>query len=601
MAQDEQPQQSYYSGAKVRLIVRLDDFGTHATPKPKKPPQLRKGTKDPNALQVSKSAGAFVIGAVASGKTKSGPQAQQTAPDGFTQVIEGVIPAKLSLGRNGIRTADTLNVEFRFADLPIDPRVVRSCAIEAYIGCLTEGDFTGGLAGQTAAGSNWSGAETASRPLNVIPDDYTDGNGKQRTNLRFSGWVDEWSVDFAEGEEPRVHLECTDNTRLLIEQDAPPQLYLDGKKPLDEAVATYLANFPQCNGLSVVYQPAGDTPPKVGDAISKLAAAPQAGPTPAGGAPGGAAPEKLAVWDYLTDICGSVGHTIRVQDELVIVQKARTIYGAKFPSRPDDPFTGRVLPSGRTLTARTYIYGRNVSDMTFKRKMTRFSPQNVEVRCYSPKQKKTLIARFPEKSDRQTRVLPGGDSTADEKWIVHRVAGIEDQKTLKTIAQGIYEAVGRNELEANFTTVSLGSFGGGNLDPDALDAVPGDTVEVEVARDGDGFNTITGTEDDVTTKAEQFLRSLGFGAAFAKAYGKAVKNIAYPTSFRVRSITIDWDAGDDGGDEAGIKLTFEVVNYLEVVSDKSLPAGEEPTASPVNAKPVEVTVSNLFDPGLANI
>lgn len=590
MAEPEQPIQSYYPSAKVRLIVRLDDFGTHAPPKPKKPPQLRKGTKDPKALQVSKVENGWAIGQVAQGATKGGPQAQQSAADGFTHVIEGVIPAKMTIGRNGIRTADTLTAEFRFIDLPIDPRVVRSCAVQAYVGCLLDSDFTAGLRGEADAAE--PGTDNAARPLNVVPDTWVDASGKERTNLRFSGWVDEWNVEFPEGDEPRVHIECTDNTRLVIEQDAPPQLHIDGKKPLDEAVATYLANFPQCNGLTVVYLPAGETPPKVGDSASKLAVAPQAaGPTPAAGAPGGAAPEKLAVWDYLTDVCVSVGHTIRVEGVSVIIQRARTIYGANFPSRPDDPFEGRTLPGGRRLVARTYVYGRNVSDLTFKRKMTRFAPQNVEVRCYDAAKKKTLIARFPEKKDRQVRVLPGGDSTVDEKWIVHEVHGVTDVKTLRTIAEGIYEAVGRNELEANFETISLGSYGGGDLDPDALDAVPGDTIQVEVAREGDGFSTVTGAEDDIATKAAVFLAGLGFSAEFAEAYGKAVRNVAYPTTFRARSITIDWDAGDEGGggdESGGVKLTFECVNYLEVVSDK------QPEPWVVGGQPSPVDVSNYI-------
>jgi len=585
MPQQDQPEQTYIPQCKVRLIVRFDDFGKHKPARPT-PQQLRRGTKWSGALPVAKQGNAWVIGSTARG----GPQAKQTSADGYTQVVEGIVPARCTVSRNGIRTADTASIEFRFADFPVDPRVVRSCAVEVYMGCMNDADFTAGLRGQ--AGASSPATDNASRPLNVIPDSYLDSNGKQRTNLRLSGWVDEWEVEFPDGEdEPTVRLECTDNTRLIIEQDAPPQLYLDGTLPLDQAVATYLANFPQCDGLSVLYLPVGDTPPKVGQSLSKLAmaqtqaatAAAQTvggptgtGPSPAGGAAGGAAPEKVSSYDYLTDVCGMVAHTLRVQDEVVIVQRARTIYGAKFPGRQDDPFQGRTLPSGRFLQARTFVYGRNCDALSFKRKLTRFAPQNVEVRCYSGKQKKTVVARFPQMTDRNARVLPGGDGTADDKWVVHEVHGVEDPKVLAEIAQGIYESVGRNELEANFATINLGSYGGSASDPDALDCVAGDTVEVEVARDGDGFNSVCGVEEDVATKAESFMRSLGFSAEFSAAYGKAAANINYPTLFRVRELTLDWDAGDGGGDSGGIKLTFACVNYLEVVSDKELPAGQEP-------------------------
>lgn len=580
--------QTYFPSAKLRLIVRFADFGANDTPAPPKtPPQLRGGKVKPE-LELKTEGGAIVLRG-AGATQDGGPQKQTTSDDGRTQVIEGIIPSSCSLQRNGIRIADQLTAEFKFADCPIDPRVLRSVAVEYYLGTLGQDDFERGIRGQSsgdALGEEFSGEGS---PLNVVPDSWFDAAGNERSNQRFSGWVDEWAVEWPDGGEPFVRIECTDNTRLLIDQEAPPKLTVGIDDPLDKAIANYLANFPQFTGLRIEYRPAGVDPPRLKDILATTSFKSKAGPPPAGGGT-----NKLTVWDYLTDVAGSVGHTIRVEGITIIIQRARTLYDqSNTHRRPDDPFAGRELPSGRVLQNRTFVYGRNIREMKFARKFARFAPFNVEVRCYSGKRKKTLIARYPLKdksagkdAGRQTRLVPG--NAADQKWVVFRVTGINDEKILRVIAQGIYESVGRNELESHFTTKDLASFGGDNSDPDVLDLQAGDTVDVEVNRDRDELSTITGAEEGIATQAEAFLTALGYGPEFARAYSNAVQNIGFQTSFRVKSIVIDWD-----NESEGVSIDIECVNYVEVAADRLLPQGEEITPEQSNAAaPVKVEVES---------
>jgi len=568
----EQPIQTYHPSAKIRIIVRFDEFGASDTPKPPdRPPQLRtsgkaKKTSQDDKLEIVEQNGVLVLlGKGDQLSTPGGPQAQVKSSDNRTHAIE-LVPATMTIARNGIRTADTLEASFRFSDFPLDPRVLRSVAVEAFVGSFLEDELN---------------SAPTDAPL-VLADSFTDRQGNKRTNRRFSGWIDEFEADFGDiGQEPFITIRCTDNTRLLIEQEAPPKLAVDPEKPLDRAIAEYLANFPQFRGIGIEYRPAGTDVPLLKSALGKTAYKPKLGPAPSGG---GGGSSKLSVWDYLTDITGTVGHVVRFEGENVVLQRARTLYGAKYGSRPDDPFTGRILPNGRVLDKRLFIHGANITGLRIRRQFARFAPNNIECRCYDPVQKKTLVARYPvTKEERQKRMLPGNGGS-EQTWKVITVRGIRDEATLRSIAQGVYEAIGRNEIEAEFDTNNLASFGGDRYDPDVLDCLPGDAVDIEVARDVNGGTSVGTAEEALVARPASFLRALGFPEGFADAYAKAVANIGVSSSFRVKEITIDWSIDD------GLSFAFRCVNFIEVRMDRELPVAEEPAASPADAQPVKVEV-----------
>lgn len=583
-----QPLQVYYPNARARLIVRLEDYGDPATPAPApKPTTLKKGITDKStqALQVKQQGGAFVLVSPGDDPSRVGsPQQQMSSSDGYTQVIDGIPLLTADWKQNGIRTPDQLTVEFQFADLPIDPRVIRSCAIQFFLGTVSADDWQRGVNGELRSPSQTMSG--VALPFNTIPDQYVDGNGRSRTNLRFEGWVDEFEDDFTKDGVPLVRFDCTDNTRLLIEQEAPPQLTVDPKKPLDEAVATYLANFPQFRGLAVQYLPAGldrSRIPVLKKALAKTKFQPKLGPPPAGGGGGG----KVMVWDYLTDVCGSVGHLIRMVGTRLVIQTPRTVFNGALPRRDDDPFTGRVLPDGTRIDERLFLYGDNIETMKFKRRYTRNAPVNIEVRSYDNRNKTTLVERFPQKGDRVKRLHPG--DTADEKWKVITVRGVNDRAVLRSIAQGAYEQLGRKELGVTVVSRNLGTFGGGNLDPDALDFQPGDPLRVEILRaaNENNSNTVVDLNDQVRSSASQFLRDLGFTGDFSDAYQRAVSSASFPTLFRAQTVGLRWD-----GERDGVTMTVEAVNYVEVRSDKQLPADEEITAADVSGAqggPVQVS------------
>lgn len=583
------PDQSYYPQAKLRLNVRFDEFADITKLKiidgkaPKLPPQLlRRGQKGykaplevvPDPLNPSR----FLL------KPKTGaqqnnvsPQKQDISADKQTHLIGGIIPKSATLSRNGIRTADTLTVTIKYLDMPIDPRTIRSCGVEFYLGTFKDVEYAKGIDNQ--------GASDQSAPLNLIPDTYVDEYGQERSNLRFIGFVDKWSIDWQEGE-PMVTLECRDNTNLLLDQNAPPNLRINPKAPIDKAIAEYMANFPRFSGMSIEYRPGGVEIPTLAKALAGTAFRPPITGASSGqgtlvndavngpyiGPPPGS---DQTVFDYFTDIIGALGHTIRVNGTIVIIQRVVTQTSSNFvgSTRPDDPYKTRKYQDGRTMEVRNFIYGRNIKSMKVTRGFTVNALQNVEVRSYSPRRKKVLVARFPKVGDSVFNMTVRPGDIADQKWTVYRLGGfVEDLETLRIIAQGIYESVNRSEMSFNIKTHSLSSFGGGNLDPDILDLEATDTVEIYVNREEQFFNSTQAIENIMLAqqRAAQYLIQIGYSEDFADAYAKSYSSIGFQTRFRVKNVNFSWDSDN------GVEIDIETVNFIEVRGERAkLPPGEE--------------------------
>lgn len=583
MADDfDTPEQTYVPRWKVRLVIRLEEYGDTGPLKsrvPPKPAKNLKGTSDARAelravedTTFADALNAALANALATGKASKaglppnpfsrrwvlmpqggtpgstkvgGPQEQTASSDDRTHYIAGIVPKDVQWTQNGVRAADTLRLTLRFVDAPLDPRTVRACAVQFYLGTISVEDHRTQMLGREFG----TGGE-------VLPDTWVDEQGRERSNLRFEGWVDKWDVDITDEGEPTVTLELRDNTQVIIDQEAPPNLMCDAKLAFDESVAKYLAHFPQFVGLAVEYRGVASSAPKLETVFANTAYRPDLGPPPAGagGASGGTG--KLSVWDYLTDCARALGHVIKVEGTAIVIARARTLYSSTVQARPDDPFVGRG-----GYGHRVFIYGRNVSKIQIGRSYNRQAPSNIEVRCFRPGDKTLLVGRFPAKEEFLAMGLPG-DGGADQKWSVHNVSGLKDEAACIAIAKHIYEIVGRNELTMKVSTKNLASLGGGNLDPDIFDMRAGDPFELLVNRDPSG-PTVSNIEQYlvVTGRSAQFMMDLGFDEAFARAYEKAYTDAGFQTTFRTKTLSVKC------GVEDGVSVEIEGLNYLEIRCD----------------------------------
>lgn len=532
---------------------------------------MRSGIKDGKQLTVTTDPDnplKYLIGEKQVPGLTAGPQGQSTSSDKQTYAVAGIIPSRCTWSQNGIRSADTASVDIKLDDCPFDPRAIRAVGIQLFMGTVSAADYEAGITGGVRTLPEDGSGMTSNEPLNLIPDTYVDPSGKQRTNLRFEGFVDDWEVEWEDDASPMVKLSARDNTQLFIDLEVPQKLVIAANLPIDKAIATYMANFPTFNGMSVLYLPTDVKVPVLSDVLHGTAFRPKLGPTPAKGGASGAG-EKLSVWDYLTDVCGSIGHAIRIEGTTVVIQQVKTLLSSATNSRSDDPFQGRTLLDGTSFNSRRFIYGENVKSLSIKRAFSKSTPKNIEVRSWNPQRKNLLVVRFPENaSERMAYALPG-DANADHTWTEIRISGVKDRATLKLLAENVYQSQGRNELSAIVRTKRLTSFGGTSLDPDVLDMKAGDTFEVLMNRN-DGTerpNTTTELEGQMLVDgvAKKRLRDLGYPGDLVDAYVKAYNDGNFQTTFKLKTLNVDWANSDDGG----MSFTISGVNYLEVRVDES--------------------------------
>lgn len=568
---------TYYPSAKIKLRLVLEEFGANPwKDAPSKPPQTLKGVHDekdtlkqiPDPEAPPGVTRFLLVGKNEDINTRGDPGLHSKDAKGLTHEIPGLIPNEAEWKQNGIRAADELTFKIKWVDFPVDPRIVRACAVEFYLGCVEAGEFAKGIAGQLRTGE---GAGAVNEPMNVVPDDYTDTNGQYRTNLRFQGWVDKWELDWGDGE-PMVSFSCRDNTQLLIKQEAPSKLVasaISDQVPIDEAVATYLKHFPQFEGLIIEYRPPR-TPreeiPRLKAVLGKAAYVPELGPQQS---KGGGGNDKMNVWDYLTDVCGALAHTIRVDGTSIVIQKASGMFRGNADGRADDPYKTRSTTDG-DYPFRAMIYGRNLLKLKMAREFNKKEPCNIEMRVYDPHNKTHLVARSPKDiGDRIQKKLPGDKDEA--KWkVMNAPPGVRDQATLQAIADGAYEQLNRGEMSATMETNDMWSFGGDDHDPDLLDMKPTDVIEIYINRDAQ-FSTLTNIEKALKSQELNalFLQRMGYTEAFAQGVAKAYADSGFQRAFRVREMSAKWSI------TSGVALSIGAVNFVEVRVEKDPDAADK--------------------------
>lgn len=563
----ESPPQDYYPSVKVVFSVRFEEFDPVALEAEKKKLKVKlaqtlKGVKSTRVdLAVVPDPKAppgvvrYVLSTPGSDSTSARPTSAATSVDKLTFDLGGIIPKTLTLKRNSIRLADECDIEIQHADFPIDPRCIRACAVEVYIGTIDPTQFAMGIQGYLR-GVNRRPGQQENEPLHLVPD----FDAKGRSNLRFQGWVDDWEMTFPDGA-PTIKLKCVDNTRLLIAQVAPPNFHIDPTMPIDKAIASYLATFPQMQGLIIEFR--GDKKETVARTLKSASGnyyPKDLGPAPAKA--GAATGDSLAVWDYLTDACGILSYSIRVEGQTVIIQRPRNIL-ARESTRAEDQYTPRTI-SGQFYPFRMLAYGRNLMELSMSRNFTRKAVKNVEVRCYDPNRKAPLVGRYPKEAKDFVTAANPGDGKVDTKWTVYRVDGVTDQKTIDDIAEDYYQLVGRNEIESKLVTRNLASYGGGNEDPDLLDLYAGDTIEVGMVRDVQNSSLLAQEKQQraIATNVK-LMTDRGFPVEFAQAFSKAYNDAGFQREFRVREAQIQWDT------EKGIDINIAAANYIEIRAGKT--------------------------------
>lgn len=509
------------------------------------------------------------------------------------------VPKRCNVEMPSSRQAASFDISLDFRDLPIDPRTVRAVSVEIHMGVLTPDNFAEGMSRIAADGSRRSILRTRDDKNN--PNDRT---------ILLVGIADEWDVEYGESG-AEISIKGRDLRGLFL--DSPLTMRemnkLDMSRPLDGVIGDLLHMHPAGERIEIVVDPTEWPKSRVPAAMpSNLVPRHRRG---ARGRRGGghAAPPgggEMTYWDAIVRMCYLVGaipffagRELHIRPALGYFDQLSNGLGPATRT-PFDPNRPRKADGVPPWTVRRMVYGRNISSLKFNRKYGGSQKPKV-VRCVSvdhtssgsdgriiearwpptppPAPRNTGAAtptprpRVPPPSaplSRQVeaaarnRVAPSGGQSQTDLLNVP-VYGVRDRERLLTIAQALFNEIGRNEMGGTCESKDLSSFGAGNEDPDLLRLRPGDAVEFYFDGNLRGAANPNDAADHFRQPFAQELREITerigserMARAILATSRGSIQRIQ--NFFRVSSVNYTWAL-------EGLNVSFEFQNYFVVRND----------------------------------
>jgi len=479
--------------------------------------------------------------------------------------VQNRVPKSASVELPGYRTAGKFSLEFDWRELPIDPRLVRSAGIEIFMGSVRAANFARGMVSQESSGR---------RPsiLADMPD----------SQMVLAGIVDNWFVTHTENGS-MVKIDGRDLRGLFLDSPVDPKVMtkLDLRQPVNLVVRAILDKHPAGQEMQVLVHPQdwpGQRIPPVLDKDGLTRVRREANGE--GASSGGGGGDDLNVWDLITRYCFLVGAVPFFRGRNLVIRPSRSLFDLSKPKfdpldhtfRPEK----RVDDDGNAFTERKMVFGRNIKEIAFERKLSGVKVPVVEIISFDTSSTargggKLLTEQWPPKDEKlalASGVLPSGEVAQTDKLKIS-VPGIRDRAKLLGIAKNIYEEVGRGELGGFCATSQLASFKGDNDDPDLTRLRPGDPVEFSVdarqlANRAPNVSTFTDSnrrpfDEEVKAIKEALSGKTGIGdvnlarVIVASARSRVVDLLR---TFRVSNVVMSWSL------DAGIQISFDFQNYF---------------------------------------
>lgn len=417
-----------------------------------------------------------------------------------------VLAQRVRVQINDYTKADTFEADIDYKNFPFDPRCIRALGVTVHM-------------------EDKKKIFKSNNALNLIvpsPD-----------NTIFQGFADEESMDFDEINR-MVRLSGRDFTALLI--DAP----YDGKAidlgiPLDTAITQILSGLESVKQLVVDNRTGGDLP-----TIAKFA--PDF--SPLGKSRSGK--KKEFVWDVIQDLVQRASLIAYIELDKLVITKPRVLYSDITPTK--------------------FIYGKNLRTLGLKRKLGRDKGINIVVRSLNLEQKTVIEAKIPEEAtaewansigvSRKPQIIQKVDTKGEIKdetapYIAFNVPNVVSKDQLVEIGQGIYEEMGRQQLEGNLETLDMCSIQDG-VEVNLLTLRNGSPVKIEIDQgDLKGLKRLTSESERV-----RFLKSRCYKDDVARAFARSMGRFA--TRFYTKSVEYTMDKDE------GYSMRLEFINFIEL-------------------------------------
>jgi hypothetical protein len=137
------------------------------------------------------------------------------------------VPSEIEIEDRGFREADVLTATFPFVDMPLDPRIIRECRVEGWLGTVSAEEF--------GTPDNW----------------HLKPNPSKTCIRRFNGYVDMPEMSHSDNE-ASIHIKARSYEATLIDGKINPHAPAYSPKGSEEFLTTYvnriLSQYPPTSG-----------------------------------------------------------------------------------------------------------------------------------------------------------------------------------------------------------------------------------------------------------------------------------------------------------------------------------------------------------------
>lgn len=437
-------------------------------------------------------------------------------------------PKRVDVNINDYTQADTFNMELDYKNFPFDPRAIRALGVTIHM-------------------EDKNGEITATKE-----------------NTIFQGFADEETISL-DDDNRTVSFEGRDFTALLIDAPYPKGKTIPLSTPLEALLQEIVSSVPATLNLKVENRTNEVLPTlnQFSPDFNSLAGQKNVR-------------RDDTYWDVIQDLVSRAGLIAYIELDKLVVSKPRVLY-----SRDQ---------------AVQFIYGRNLKKLEFKRKLGRQKNFNIKVMSLDAKSKSVIEALIPEEATeewsqaigipRQRIKIPknearsfGKDSTKkgvttatnagnpkatpedleDAPFLAFRLPNIKSKTQLVKIGEGVFEEIGRQQIEGTMETMEMRQFLDDgksvktmfnllklrNGSPVAIEISQVDMVEMSRAKKNDDrvrYLKSQGYKDQAAT---------GIVEALALSTGKT------PMVFYTKAVRFSLN-------DQGFSLNLEFVNFIEL-------------------------------------
>lgn len=420
-----------------------------------------------------------------------------------------VLARRVSVNINDYTQADTFECEIDYKQFPFDPRAIRSCGITIHM-------------------QDMKNLVSGGKATEIDPD--------EKNNTIFVGFADEESITFNDSART-VKLEGRDFTALLIDRpwlSGPPDI----SRPLDIIISQILAELPETKDLKVENK-VQEALPTLGQYANAFNDAAQKKNTR----------KSESYWDVIQDLVGRAGLIAYIEVDKLVISKPRVLYS--------------------DTQALQFVYGRNLSDLDFKRKLGRRKNFNVVVRSLNIESKEVITAEIPREATAEWAAATGikqeavkipkmdvqGNKTTEEQLapaISFRVPNVTSQAKLIDIGQELFEELGRQQIEGSFSTKDMETTTGKKTCFNILKLRNGTPVKIDIDQgDMAGLKRLSSVGEKT-----RFLITKCYSRKVAQALAETLSNPRFSSPFYTKSVQFTLDS------QNGFEAKVEFINFI---------------------------------------